>query len=132
MRSYRFYRKSTNQPIAGSTFMRGDDLDDIAVLVVDPSQKSEDGQPAKVISLRLVIKLASEHPHGAPLLVKEGSDFLISVTGNVLEASTDLSGLETSIFPEVTTLIYDLERTIDGKRKTIEQDRFTVIPDVAV
>lgn len=131
IQAHRLFVSETGMPFKGAQLMRGDDIG-LGLLIVDQAHKALPNQPEKVISLRLVVKLASEHPHGAPLLVKQGSDFDTTVTENVLQASFGFLGLETSIFPETTQLIYDLERTINGSTKTIEQGVFTVVPDVAV
>lgn len=128
---HRFFVKGTDQPVAGAALMRGDDLT-LGIVIIDPAHQPELNQPEKVISLRLVVKLAHEHPHGAPLLVKQGADFVITRQGSCILSDVSLAGLETSIFDVSTTLIYDLERTLDGKRTTVEQARLTIIPDVAI
>ncbi len=104
------------------------DAHELFLVIVDPAQASELEQPAKTISLRLVGKRSLED---APMLIKQASDWTIEVTGSVLTATTTIHPLETSFFAEATALVYDLERTIDGVPKTIEQAKFTIIPDVA-
>ncbi|MEW5857386.1 MAG: hypothetical protein AB1861_08395 [Cyanobacteriota bacterium] len=104
------------------------DAHELFLVIVDPTQFSEPDQPAKDISLRLVGKRSLED---APMLIKQASDWSIEVAGSVLTATTTINPLETCFFGETTQLIYDLERTIDGVPKTIEQAKFTIIPDVA-
>lgn len=127
LQTYQLLVKNPDRPLRSASLMRNDNHE-LFLVIVDPQQASELNQPAKTISLRLVGKKSFQD---APLLIKQESDWTIQVAGSVLTASTTIVPLETSFFTEATQLLYDLERTIDGVPKTIEQARFTITPDIA-
>jgi hypothetical protein len=125
---YRFYLDEGAMPLLkGAVLMRGDSIS-LQLMIVEEGQEGA--------SFRFTAKAASQYPNGVPLIVKNNADFTINVVGNVLRGEFEILSEETSFVTERITLIYDLERTIGTgsirKVKTIEQGKFSIVPDVAI
>ena len=115
------YLRNPLRPLNGITLTRGDDAE-LSVSIVEPGQTGA--------TLKLTAMLASEFPNGTPRISKSGSDFTIQVDGNTLSGTVSLNSIETVFVLERSKFVYDLERTVGGKKKTIEKGEFFVDPDV--
>lgn len=116
-----FHANYPRQPsLAMSRNYRGDTLK-LRVINIEPEQAGA--------LLRFVAKNVKDQT--VSLITKSGTDFVITTTGNVLQADFTIESAETAVLTEETTLIYDLERTLNGEVKTLQQATFLVVLDIA-
>ncbi len=115
---FRLFLVNTGVRLNGSTIIRGD-THKIGMFIVGSGQQGA--------ILKFVAKSVITEP---PLIEKTIQPSVI--TDNFLKAYFTLLPDDTSFFSQEISFMYDLERTLNGDIKTLEQGNFYLKLDIAI
>lgn len=118
-----FARLTINdEPLNNFKIKRGDDYE-CRLIIYQPNQTGA--------SIQFVAKPSISDPDSAAIFTKFSPGAVtVTITGDILTATWDITGEETIALEGGTRLIYGVQRAIAGKVKTIEEGAFSIEADV--